>query len=150
MEMKNSGKETIVMKKDVIVKITGREYGVCEQEQDEQEVKGSFYNKNGKDFILYDVIEGDEMIHTILKIGDEQIEIIKNSIAGRITMVFQKGEWYTTLYHTVAGALEMKFYTKEMTISSSDSSISVYLLYDIFMNETGIGTRQMQIQIQDE
>ena len=137
------------MKKDVMVKIIGSEYDGLDQEQVEQVVKGSYYKKNGKDFILYDVTEGDENVHTMLKIGDEQVEITKNSTAGRVTMMFQQGEFYKTFYPTAAGVLEMKFHTKELVKFSSDDCISMKILYDIYMNEQEIGTRKLQIQVKD-
>lgn len=137
-----------VMTKEVIVKITGSEYGVSEREQVEQVVKGNYYKKNGKDFVIYDVAEGEETVHTTLKIEGEQLEITKNSGAGKVHMKFKQEESFSTMYHTVAGALEMEFFTRKLVISSDENCISIKTLYEISINQVEIGTREIRIEIE--
>ncbi|MBQ3513083.1 MAG: DUF1934 domain-containing protein [Lachnospiraceae bacterium] len=136
------------MTKEVMVKITGSEYGVSEQEQVEQRIKGNYYQKNGRDFVVYDVAEGEENVHTMLKIEGEQLEITKNSGAGRLHMKFKQGETFSTMYHTMAGALEMEFHTNELVIFSNENWIRIEALYEISINKAEVGARRIQIEIE--
>lgn len=137
------------MAKEVMIKITGSEYEVMDEEQVKQEVKGTYYQKNGKDFVVYDVVEGEENVHTTLKIEGEQFEITKSSGNSRVHMKFKQGESFPTMYHTVGGALEMEFYTTKLVIYSNADGISIQVIYEISTNQVKIGSRMIQIQIEN-
>lgn len=133
---------------EVIVKITGIEYKNEEQDQITELVKGNYYQKNGKEFILYETTQENEKIRTTLKIEEKQFEIIKSSPSLRTHMKFKQGETFSTRYQTMAGALEMDFDTKELVISSNENCIFISTIYEISMNDMAIGTRKLQIEIE--
>lgn len=137
-----------VMTKEVMVKITGSEYGVSDQDKVEEVVKGNFYQKGSKGFVIYDVVEGEEKIHTTLKIEEKQLEIIKNGGTSRVHMKFKQGESFSTMYHTIGGALQMEFHTQKLVISSNENCITVKALYEISMNNAKLGARKIEIQIE--
>ena len=138
----------IAMATQVNIKITGTEYGVSEQEQIKELVSGTYYEKNGKEYVIYDLPDGNETIHTTLKIEKNQLELIKSQNSLRTHLKFKQGETCLSQYHTMAGSLELDFNTKELAISSNKDSISIHIIYEISINHTLIGVRRIQIEIE--
>lgn len=137
------------MTKEVKVRIVGSECGSSEQEQVEEVVMGNYYQKNGKDFLIYDGKEGEELIHTTVKLEKDQVEITKSGTSSRVHMRFKKGEKFSTMYDTAAGALAMEFDTKELICCFKDECITIEILYDIYMNGIEINRRKIYIKIEE-
>ena len=136
------------MTKEVKVSVIGSEYGASEQEQVKEITKGNYYQKNGKDFLIYDALEGEELIHTTVKIEKDQVEITKSGTSSRVHMRFKEGEKFSTTYDTAAGALAMEFDTTELNCCFQEDCIIVEIVYDIYMNGIKINKRKIMIQIE--
>ena len=136
------------MTKEVKVSVIGSEYGASEQEQVEEITKGNYYQKNGKDFLIYDALEGEELIHTTVNIEKDQVEITKSGTSSRVHMRFKEGEKFSTTYDTAAGALAMEFDTTELNCCFQEDCIIVEIVYDIYMNGIKINKRKIMIQIE--
>ena len=71
------------MTKDVLVTINGI-HTMDEEDNDvEMVVRGDYYQKNGKHYILYEeVLEGmEETVKNVIKISDSSMDIIKKGAA---------------------------------------------------------------------
>ena len=136
------------MTKEVKVSVIGSEYGASEQEQVEEITKGNYCQKNGKDFLIYDALEGEELIHTTVKIEKDQVEITKSGTSSRVHMRFKEGEKFSTTYDTAAGALAVEFDTTELNCCFQEDCIIVEIVYDIYMNGIKINKRKIMIQIE--
>ena len=92
------------MTKDVLVTINGI-HTMDEEDNDvEMVVRGDYYQKNGKHYILYEeVLEGmEETVKNVIKISDSSMDIIKKGAANS-HMLFEKNKKNLSCYSTPWG-----------------------------------------------
>ena len=92
------------MTKDVLVTINGI-HTMDEEDNDvEMVVRGDYYQKNGKHYILYEeVLEGmEETVKNVIKISDSSMDIIKKGAANS-HMLFEKNKKNLSCYSTPMG-----------------------------------------------
>ena len=94
------------MKKDVLITISGIHMMDDEDSDVEMIVRGDYYYKNGKHYILYDeVVEGLEgTIRNVIKVSPTGMDIIKRG-AANTHMQFEKDKKNLSCYVTPMGDL---------------------------------------------
>ena len=124
------------MTKEVLVKISGLQFA-GEEDNDSIEVitTGSYYNKNGKHYVLYDeVMEGTtEVTKNVIKIGADSMEVTRKGPA-TVHMVFEKDKKNVSYYHTPFGNLLIGIDTKCIQVDENDLNINVKVNYGLEIN----------------
>lgn len=123
------------MTKNVQITIRSIQMMGQQKEQIEQVAKGSFYEKNGTCYLVYDEAAegGEEKISTMVKLKPDSIEITKK---GAITalMVFQENTEYVTRYGTFAGELIMRFRTGRLWWQKRENGLEAEIQYKLDIN----------------
>ena len=124
------------MTKDVQVHLHSRQYGHggVDKEEIETTAQGSYYEKNGRHFLIYDeVIEGvDKPVKNKVKFGEKFLEIIKSG-AVNVHMVFEEGKKNLTSYNIPYGNIMLGIDTKKIHILQESERIAVDVEYVLNM-----------------
>lgn len=119
------------------------------QETTEMITTGGWYQKMGKDYIVYvdrELVENVET-HTRVTIDGDQVSIIRKG--GNDThLVFQKGVRHMSPYQTPFGFLEMISYTHDLQLSSTDTSLDLSVTYSLELNGTDMGKNIFHIVVE--
>ena len=77
------------MTKDVLIKISGIHMMDDENSDVEMVVRGDYYQKNGKHYVLYEeVMEGFEgTVKNVIKISPSSMDIIKKGLANTLSLI---------------------------------------------------------------
>ena len=123
------------MTKDVLITIRGV-HTVDEEDNDvEMIVRGDYYQKNGKHYVLYEeLIEGfKEPVKNIIKITSTSMDITKKGTA--IThMLFEKNRKNMSYYGTPFGNLLVGIDAKEIKVEEKEHCIDVQIDYALEVN----------------
>ena len=130
------------MTKDVLLSISGLHFDAAGGESDENEpieviTPASYYNKNGKHYVLYEEpVEGmsGTVKNTIKITGDHMFEIIKSGLANA-HMVFEKDKINMTQYETPYGELLIGIQTKRIDVNEQEDNISIEVSYALDIND---------------
>lgn len=136
------------MTKDVLISVSGLQQEVNQDEAIEVVSPGKYYNKNGKDYIIYkEYLEGVEGVtNCTIIISQDQINIIKSG-ANNVHMIFEKMKKSSTLYHTPFGDLQMGFYTTELKVKQKEEEILVNIKYNLDINYAHVSESNIQIKV---
>ena len=146
------------MTKDVILSIKGMQYDISPDEATEVITPGSYYFKNGKDYILYDEIvpETGEKISNTLKISDGRIDLLKRG-TDSVHMIFEEKKKNIALYRTPYGVMEVGLNTFNLNICHSEKLIEAKIHYGLeinagFVSDCGIdlNIRPKEVTIETE
>lgn len=126
------------MTKDVLISIKGLQFedpSSKHVENVELIVPGTYYEKNGTKYFLYDEeFEGaPEKIRTMIKVRPERVELSKNG-AMAVSMVFEKGEKNLSRYNTPFGGLMVGTDTTDINISENEDDLSLDIRYHLDLN----------------
>lgn len=123
------------MAKDVLVSVKGTQ--VIDGERDSIEVitSGTWYEKNGKQYIMYEETYEEMQATTknIVKISPELVEVTKK---GAITskMVYEQGKQHMSNYMTPMGLIVLGITTKDIFVEASEDSLHLEIQYAMEMN----------------
>ena len=94
------------MSKDVLITIRGVHTLDHEDNDVEMIVRGDYYQKNGKHYILYEeILEGaEERVKNVIKISPSSMDIIKKGVTNSC-MLFEKNKKNLSCYSTPVGNL---------------------------------------------
>lgn len=124
------------MTKDVLVKISGLQFA-GEEDSDSVEVitSGSYYEKNGKHYVLYEeAMEGtSDVTKNVIKIGAASMEVTRKGPA-TTHMIFEKDKKTVSYYYTPFGNLLIGIDTKAIEITETDTDIDVQVDYALDIN----------------
>lgn len=144
------------MTKDVLVSISGLHMDVNaeipgSEAEDVIEVvtPATYYEKNGKHYILYDeVVEGvSGTIKNKIKIsGTESVEIMKSGLSNT-HMIFEKNKKNLTYYKTPYGQMLVGLNTKNMEVDASEETIKVLVDYELEVNHEPIAECKIRMKI---
>lgn len=137
------------MTKEVLISISGLQYEKEEEELIEVISRGEYYQKNGKHYILYDEISGDNynlVTKCTLKISKNQVEMIKNG-EGHMHMVFELNQNNLSCYSTPYGELMIGVTTTSIDLQESDKLIAANLKYDLDINYEFASTCSLNISV---
>ena len=137
------------MTKDVLLSISGLHQDVTGIEAQGDEpgsepieviVPASYYEKNGKHYVIYDeLVEGipGTIKNKVRILDDQKVEIIKSGITNT-HMVFEKDKINMTQYETPYG---------EMMIGEQDEKITVHVNYALDINGDPVADCNIDIKI---
>lgn len=142
------------MTQDVKLKIHGIQDHSSEDGDDIEVVcMGKMYERDGFTCISYDeVIEEEpnglvETVKNLLKIRDDQVEVIKKGPAAS-HMIFVPDQATFTYYSTPLGELEISVHTKSMEKTEQEKGFRLKLQYDLEMNQTFISSCVVDIEVE--
>lgn len=147
------------MTKEVLLSISGLHYdmtGIAEEDGTEEEnvpieviTPASYYNKDGKHYVIYDeVVEGlPGTIRNKIRITDgRMLEIIKTGLSNA-HMVFEKDKINMTQYETPYGELLVGIHTRDMHVEESEEVIDVRVVYELDVNGEKLADCNIVMQI---
>ncbi len=107
---------------------------------------GSWYQKKGKDYILYTDRELVEDIdtHTRITLDGDQVSIIRQG-GSDTHLVFQKEARHISPYQTPFGFLEMISYTHDIQLIKTDNSLDLSVTYSLELNGADMGRNTFHI-----
>lgn len=125
------------MTKDVLVKISGLQFG--EEIEDDEPVEiittGNYYKKNGKHYILYDEVqEGfDGVTKNVIKLNDDFMDVTKRG-ATNVHMMFEKNKKNLSYYSTPYGNLLVGINATDVRVSETEDNIDIKVDYKLEVN----------------
>ena len=130
------------MTKDVLIKISGIHMMDDENSDVEMVVRGDYYQKNGKHYVLYEeVMEGFEgTVKNVIKISPSSMDIIKKGLANT-HMQFEKNT--TPLGDMVVGIQANRIRVKEET-----DSLMVDVDYSLDINYEHLSDCTIRVDVQ--
>ena len=142
------------MTKDVLLSISGLHFDAAGGESDENEpieviTPASYYNKNGKHYVIYEEpVEGmaGTVRNTIKITGDSVFEIIKSGLANA-HMVFEKDKINMTQYETPYGELLVGIHTRKIEVEISEANIAVAVNYALDINDEKVADCNIDMNI---
>ena len=141
------------MKKEVLISIAGLHYGLPGNDGEEEPIEiitpASYYQKNGKHYIIYDeVTEGvpGSIKNTVKITGDTLFEISKSGAAST-RMVFEKDKIHMTSYQTPFGELLVGLHTKAMRMDIREDRIDVDIFYALDINNEPLSECQIKVNV---
>ena len=140
------------MTKDVIIRICGLQAGPeTDGEPIEMIVKGEYFFKNNKHYVLYEeVTEGEsQTTKNRIKISDGQMELTKNGVVN-VHMLFEENVKNVTHYHTPYGSLTMGIDGKKVDIKESEDEIDIAVEYGLEMNQEFVADCNITINIKSK
>lgn len=141
------------MKKEVLISIAGLHYGLPGDEREDDPIEiitpASYYQKNGKHYIIYDeVAEGvpGAVRNTVKITGGSSFEISKSG-AGNTRMVFEKDKINMTSYQTPFGEFLVGIHTKDLQMDIREDEIDVNIFYALDINNEPFSDSQIKVNV---
>ena len=138
--------------KRVFVTITGRQKDVYDQEQcQEMTVAGTYYRRNGVDYISYREREEDGLgqTTTLLKIYEDRTILVRRGDVEQ-EQEFRRGERTESGDATPYGKLSLGIMTKEYSWLFGPASGAVDITYDLEIDGQWQSTNQLSVVIREE
>lgn len=140
------------MTKQVLVSLRGEitqaSDRLTEEEQSaiELTVTGTYYNKNGKHYVLYEEREEAALPPTKTRlIFDEMYLDMKKSGYLETTMVFDRDKEQHSYYATPYGKLLLGIVTKEYRMSEEAQSLNVRIGYELYVNGEHVSNHTLEV-----
>ncbi len=137
------------MGQQVIVKLKGIQFEEDGGKPIEVISCGERYEKNDKMYIVYDEITQDEVVNNTIKIGKNEINIIKRGSRGT-HLFFSEGKSSVTWYPTPFGELEVEIMTTKLFIERLEGRITIKIVYDLNINHSYISECVVDMCITDK
>lgn len=139
------------MNKDVLITVSGIRLEGSEEEDIELVTSGQYYNKGGKDYILYEeyLEETAETSKCNIIVDNNKIDIVKHGLAN-VHMIFDKLKRNTSYYQTPYGNLVMGFDTTDLRVKKEEEEINIYIKYNIDINHSHVSENDINIRIQSK
>ncbi len=139
------------MTKDVLISISGLQFEVNSEEPVEVVSVGEYYERNGKQYLVYEELQMDdvgsrEMTKNTIKISDNQVDIIKKG-TNNVHMIFEQNKKNITYYNTPYGDLLIGLYTTAIERSQDEEEITLKLEYALTINSNHISDCNITIKV---
>ena len=123
------------MTKDVLITIRGVHTLDHEDNDVEMIIRGDYYQKNGKHYILYEeILEGaEERVKNVIKISPSSMDIIKKGVTNS-RMLFEKNKKNLSCYSTPVGNLVIGIQANHFYVEEQENSIKVNVDYSLDIN----------------
>lgn len=136
------------MAKDVLVSVKGTQ--VIDGERDSIEVitSGTWYEKNGKQYILYEETyeEMNAATKNVVKISPELVEVTKKgAISSR--MVYERGKQHMSNYMTPMGLIVLGITTKDIFVEASEDTLQLEIQYAMEMNGQFVSESVLEMNV---
>lgn len=123
------------MAKDVLVSVKGTQFIDGEKDSVEIITSGAWYEKNGKQYLLYEETYEEMQVTTknTVKITPELVEVTKKgAISSR--MVYELGKQHMSDYVTPMGLIVLGITTKDIFVEADSDKLRLELHYTMEMN----------------
>ena len=137
------------MTKDVLITISGIQM-MDEDDMDiEMMVRGDYYQKNGKHYIMYDEqMEGFEgTVKNIIKVSPDSVDIIKKGITSA-HMQFEKNKKNLSCYNTPLGDLVIGIQANRIRIDEEEDCLKINVEYSLDINYQHASDCNIMLDIQ--
>lgn len=125
------------MTKDVLIYLHSCQHGKNETDEEEIETvaEGTYYEKNGRHFLIYDEMmeDLDKPVKNKVKFGEHFMELTKSGPIN-VRMVFEEDKKNLTNYISPYGSIVLGIDTKKIHISQESDRIVVDVEYVLDMN----------------
>lgn len=123
------------MAKEVLVSVKGTQ--IIDGEKDSVEVitPGTWYEKNGKQYLLYEETYEEMQVTTknTLKITPELIEVTKKGVV-TTKMIYELGKKHMSNYMTPMGMIVLGITTKDIFVEADEDVLRAEIEYAMEMN----------------
>lgn len=137
------------MENNIKIKLKGHQYNIGEDENIQTIAYGKWYQKNGKEYIIYDdnMLVENGTVHTTIKIESKKITMIRT---GKIenTMIFEKGKKQYIPYQTPYGIFDMIAETKTLEWTKDEQTLQLFISYVINLNKMDMGLHAIEVEIE--
>lgn len=137
------------MTKDVLITIHGVHTLDHEDNDVEMIVRGDYYQKNGKHYILYEeILEGaEERVKNVIKISPSSMDIIKKGVTNS-RMLFEKNKKNLSCYSTPVGNLVIGIQANHFYVEEQENSIKVNVDYSLDINYEHMSDCRICVDVQ--
>ncbi len=137
------------MTKDVLITIRGVHTLDHEDNDVEMIVRGDYYQKNGKHYILYEeILEGaEERVKNVIKISPSSMDIIKKGVTNS-RMLFEKNKKNLYCYSTPVGNLVIGIQANHFYVEEQENSIKVNVDYSLDINYEHMSDCRICVDVQ--
>lgn len=137
------------MTKDVLITIRGVHTLDHEDNDVEMIVRGDYYQKNGKHYILYEeILEGaEERVKNVIKISPSSMDIIKKGVTNN-RMLFEKNKKNLSCYSTPVGNLVIGIQANHFYVEEQENSIKVNVDYSLDINYEHMSDCRICVDVQ--
>ena len=137
------------MTKDVLITIRGVHTLDHEDNDVEMIVRGDYYQKNGKHYILYEeILEGaEERVKNVIKISPSSMDIIKKGVTNS-RMLFEKNKKKLSCYSTPVGNLVIGIQANHFYVEEQENSIKVNVDYSLDINYEHMSDCRICVDVQ--
>lgn len=137
------------MTKDVLITIRGVHTLDHEDNDVEMIIRGDYYQKNGKYYILYEeILEGaEERVKNVIKISPSSMDIIKKGVTNS-RMLFEKNKKNLSCYSTPVGNLVIGIQANHFYVEEQENSIKVNVDYSLDINYEHMSDCRICVDVQ--
>ena len=137
------------MTKDVLITIRGVHTLDHEDNDVEMIIRGDYYQKNGKHYILYEeILEGaEERVKNVIKISPSSMDIIKKGVTNS-RMLFEKNKKTLSCYSTPVGNLVIGIQANHFYVEEQENSIKVNVDYSLDINYEHMSDCRICVDVQ--
>ena len=137
------------MTKDVLITIRGVHTLDHEDNDVEMIVRGDYYQKNGKHYILHEeILEGaEERVKNVIKISPSSMDIIKKGVTNS-RMLFEKNKKNLSCYSTPVGNLVIGIQANHFYVEEQENSIKVNVDYSLDINYEHMSDCRICVDVQ--
>lgn len=137
------------MTKDVLITIRGVHTLDHEDNDVEMIIRGDYYQKNGKHYILYEeILEGaEERVKNVIKISPSSMDIIKKGVTNS-SMLFEKNKKNLSCYSTPVGNLVIGIQANHFYVEEQENSIKVNVDYSLDINYEHMSDCRICVDVQ--
>ncbi len=134
------------MAKDVLVSVKGTQFIDGEKDTVEVITSGTWYEKNGKQYLLYEeTYEGMQVTtKNTIKISPEIVEVTKKGAISS-KMVYELGKQHMSDYMTPMGLIVLGITTKELFVEADSDKLHLELRYGMEMNGQYVSDSTLEI-----
>lgn len=123
------------MTKDVLVSVKGTQFMGEENDTIEIITAGTWYEKNGKQYLLYDesIGESGDLTRNTVKVWPDKVEVTKKGLVDS-HMTFECGKKHMANYMTPVGLIVLGITTSFLEINQDEKKLHIAITYSLEMN----------------
>ncbi|MDE7339508.1 MAG: DUF1934 domain-containing protein [Lachnospiraceae bacterium] len=141
------------MTKDVLISLRGLQFDQSDSDVEKIEtiMPGSYYEKNGSHYVLYDeIMEGfSEPVRNRIKFGEHVLELTRSG-AVNVHMIFEENRKNMTSYNTPYGNILIGIDTRKIHITQESDRIVVDVDYALDVNYEYLADCQIVLDIRSK
>ena len=134
------------MAKDVLVSVKGTQFIDGEKDSVEVITSGTWYEKNGKQYLLYEeAYEGMQVTtKNTVKIAPQIVEVKKKGAISS-KMVYELGKQHMSDYMTPMGLIVLGITTRDIFVEADNDKLRLELRYAMEMNGQFVSESRLEI-----